>query len=36
MKYNRFFEKANELGIEALELSIVKSNKLSLYLPSTG
>lgn len=29
MKYNRFFEKANELGIEALELSIVKSNKLS-------
>lgn len=29
MNYKKFFERANELGIEALELSIVKSSKLS-------
>lgn len=29
MNYNKFFEKANEYGLEALELSIVKSTKLS-------
>lgn len=29
MNYNLFFEKASEEGIDALEISIVKSKKLS-------
>ena len=32
MNYNKFFEKANEVGLEALELSITKSKKFSFGL----
>ena len=32
MKYDKFFEKAKEVGIDALELSITKSTKFSFSL----